>query len=212
LATFAGFEVIRFNDWVYGNLFLGSQSLAVIGDGLTWEGVQQVYLGSGAVTCVGIDVIYSASASNWNAGNSIDGGSIYLNTSDYLNSVYYDFTTNTLSNINSVNGSWGAYYDSGGYHSANLTVRINSAVASGVAEFYSLGPKAKLITSDAALDLSHSTVAGFTVESSNATGTTFTVSDIDTAFQIAGGSGFNLLNVLAASIIAGLALRWPRAT
>ena len=73
LATFTGFEVIRFNRDVYGDLFLGSQSLAVIGDGETWY-AQQVYLGSGAVTCVGIDVVYSNSASNWNAGNSIDGG------------------------------------------------------------------------------------------------------------------------------------------
>ena len=54
-----------------------------------------------------------------------------------------------------------------------------------------LGPdtNAKLVTSDAALDLSHSTVSGFTVASSNASGTNFTVHDIGTAFQVAGGSG-----------------------
>src|SRR6476620_7110633 len=50
LATFTGFEVIRFNTGVYGDLILGSQSIAVIGDG----DYQQVYLGSGAVTCVDI--------------------------------------------------------------------------------------------------------------------------------------------------------------
>ena len=68
-------------------------------------------------------------------------------------------------------------------------MKINSAVAGGVANFNGYGTNAKLVTSDAALDLSHSTVSGFTVASSNATGTNFTVQDIGTAFQIAGGSG-----------------------
>ena len=68
-------------------------------------------------------------------------------------------------------------------------MKINSAVAGGVANFYGSGTNAKLVTSDAALDLSHSTVSGFTVASSNATGTNFTVHDIGTAFQVAGGSG-----------------------
>ena len=45
------------------------------------------------------------------------------------------------------------------------------------------------MTSDAALDLSHSSVSGFKVVSSNATGTNFIVHDIGTAFRIAGGSG-----------------------
>ena len=52
-----------------------------------------------------------------------------------------------------------------------------------------LGTNAQLVTSDAALDLSHSTLSGFTVASSNATGTNFTVHDIDTAYQVTGGSG-----------------------
>ena len=72
-------------------------------------------------------------------------------------------------------------------------MKINSAVAGGVANFYGHGTNAKLVTSDAALDLSHSTVSGFTVASSNATGTNFTVHDIGTAFQIAGGSGTDTL-------------------
>ena len=72
-------------------------------------------------------------------------------------------------------------------------MKINSAVAGGVANFYGNGTNAKLVTSDAALDLSHSTVNGFTVASSNATGTNFTVHDIGTAFQVAGGSGTDTL-------------------
>ena len=55
------------------------------------------------------------------------------------------------------------------------------------------GTNDKLVTSDAVLDLSHSTVNGFTVTSSNATGTNFIVHDIDTAFQVVGGSGTDTL-------------------
>jgi len=39
------------------------------------------------------------------------------------------------------------------------------------------------------LDLLHSSVSGFTVASTNTSGTTFTVKDFSTAFQIAGGPG-----------------------
>ena len=45
------------------------------------------------------------------------------------------------------------------------------------------------MTSDAVLDLSHSSVNGFTVASNNATGTNFTVRDINSAYQVTGGSG-----------------------
>jgi hypothetical protein len=141
----------------------------VIGEG---AGPVQVWLGSGAVTCGGADDVCSSSASNWNAGNSIDGGSITLSGD------FYDLTTNTLCNINSLN-----------CYAANLTVQINSAVASGISNFKANGVDAKLVTSDAALDLSHSTVTSFTVASSNATGTNFTVHDIATAYQVTGGSG-----------------------
>ena len=87
-------------------------------------------------------------------------------------------TTNTLTHFNGLYG-----------YGTNLTVKVNSADAAGVDNFRSSGTNAKLVTSDAALDLSHSTVSGFAVASSNATGTNFTVHDIGTAFQIAGGSG-----------------------
>jgi RTX calcium-binding nonapeptide repeat (4 copies) len=183
LAAFTGFESITLNNFTSGGatLYLGSQSIVVTGYG---SGSEQVYLGSGAVTFQGgsgSNTVFSTSASNWNAGNSFDGGSsygvVYLNWNGSANAVY-DLTTNTLSHINYLSGS-----------GANLTVKINSAVAGGVANFSASGTNTKLVTSDAALDLSHSAVSGFTVASSNATGTNFTVHDIGTAFQIAGGSG-----------------------
>ena len=90
----------------------------------------------------------------------------------------YDLTTNTLTHIGYLYG-----------YGQNLTLKINSADASGVANFYSNGANDQLVTSDAMLDLSHSSVSGFTVASTNASGTTFTVQDVGTAFQIAGGLG-----------------------
>jgi len=184
LATFTGFENITLNNFTSGaaTLNLGNQSIAITGYG---SGQEIVYLGSGAISLQGgsgSNTIYSSSSSsNWNAGNSIDGGSqgyLYLNWSNGSNSASYDLTTNTLSHISYVFG--------GG---TNLTLKINSAVAGGVANFYGYGTNDQLVTSDATLDLSHSSVSGFTVVSTNTTGTNFTVHDIGTAFQIAGGSG-----------------------
>src|SRR5262249_390565 len=137
-------------------LFLGNQSIAVTEYG---SGNDGVYLGSGAVTLqggTGYNSVYSYSPLNWNAGNSIDGGSfgsVYLNYDSSGGSVY-DLTTNTLSRINTLYG-----------YGNNLTVMINSAVAGGVANFNASDLNPKLVTSDAALDLSHSTVSGFVVAS-----------------------------------------------
>ena len=90
LATFTGFESITLNNGTgYGaNLYLGSQSVAVIGE----PAADRVYLGSGAVTFQGgsgSNYVHSNSASNWNAGNSIDGGSfgIYLNSNGLRSTI-----------------------------------------------------------------------------------------------------------------------------
>src|SRR4029077_7003694 len=116
----------------------------------------------------------------------IDGGAVYLNSSrEYLSeydNATYDLTTNTLTNVSIV---WGM--------GINLTVKVNSAVVGGIANFNVDGADATLVTSDAALDLTHSRVSGFTVASSNTTGTNFTVKDLGTALQIAGGSGTDTL-------------------
>ena len=131
LATFTGFENIRLdsNGGLGGiELYLGSQSIAVTSTYV--GGGSIVYLGGGAVTFQGPgsnDVICSF-PSNWNAGNSIDTGSnggisLSSNSPDGV----YDLTTNTL-HTNFMSG-----------YGANLTVKINSAVASGIANF--MGPE-----------------------------------------------------------------------
>jgi hypothetical protein len=104
LATFTGFESITLNNFTsgYAYLYLGNQSIAVTGYG---SGSEQVYLGAGTVTLQGgsgYNSVYSTSASNWNAANSIDGGSsgyVNLNGNNSANATY-DLTTNTLTHIN----------------------------------------------------------------------------------------------------------------
>ena len=71
----------------------------------------------------------------------------------------------------------------------NVTLLINNADTAGIQSFSGFGANAKLATAGSTLDLSHTTVAGFSVTSTNGLGTAFTVGDLGTAFQIAGGSG-----------------------
>jgi Ca2+-binding RTX toxin-like protein len=205
LATFTGFEQITYqNDTLdSGTLFLGSQSIAVSEEGFG----NGVVLGSGAVTFIGDGAkegasVFSTSAANWNAGNSIafrspaqgplfGDGSIALNTGGLTNAVY-DLTTNTFSHVAVLSGA-----------GTKLTLKINSAVAGGVTNFVGSGSNDRLLTSDAALDLSHSTVKGFSVASSNATGTNFTVHDFATASQITGGAGTDTITALGFTFSAG---------
>jgi hypothetical protein len=187
LASFTGFENISLNnfDATYAFLYLGSQSIALTGDGI---GPKYVYLGSGEVRATFIQEgngvrVESTSPLNWNAGNWIVGGGnfnlIYVDLNrGHSDGAIYDLTTNTLSNILSLTG-----------YGNNLTVRINSAIAGGVTSFWADGSNSKLVTSDAALDLSHTWVTNFTITTSNASGTNFTVQDIGTALNIAGGAG-----------------------
>ena len=51
----------------------------------------------------------------------------------------------------------------------------------------------KIVTGEAALDLTGKTVSGLTIHSSNAAGTTFTVDSKGTAFQVFGGAGDDTL-------------------
>jgi len=71
----------------------------------------------------------------------------------------------------------------------DLSFTINNSDTAGVQSFSASGANDQLVTSGSTLDLSHTTVSGFRVVSTNAQGTTFTVSDLGTAFQIAGGPG-----------------------
>jgi hypothetical protein len=182
LATFSGFANITLNNYTNGAaiLYLGSQPVTVTGLG---SGQENVYLGWGQTTYYGgsgYNYIFSNGNFDWSSTDVINGvnsGYLYLNENNSAN-VTYDLTGNTLQNINYLYG----YGD-------NLTLKINSADAAGVSYFYAGSANDELVTADATLDLSHTSVINFAILSTNAIGTTFTVRDVATAFTIAGGPG-----------------------
>src|SRR5262249_30704828 len=121
---------------------------------------------------------------SWNFGNVIgvpNFGVLSLNANGAADATY-DLRANTLNYVPHLVG-----------YGQDLSLLINSAVVAGVRNFSAQGTNDRLVTSDGALDLSHTTVSGFAVSSTNATGTTFTVSDIGTALQIVGGPGQDVI-------------------
>jgi hypothetical protein len=177
LAAFTGFESITLNNYTNGSasLYLDSHPVSVTGLG---SGSEALFLGGGQTTYEGgpgYNAIYSYTVSNWNPSDVINGGyygTLYLNHSGLAN-VTYDLTGNTLQNINYLYA----------FNGDNLTLKINSADAAGISNFYGGGANDQLVTSDPVLDLSHSSVSGFHVLSTNAAGTTFIVQDVGTAFE-----------------------------
>src|SRR5262249_37248789 len=164
LASFIGFESIRLDNATnyYSNLTLGSQPIEV--DTTAHWSIQ--------ANC----------PTNWNGSNIINGDAshnTYLSFNSFNSSLpaTYDLTANTFSHVNINVGT------------DNLTLLINNANTAGVQSFAGFGQTAKLATAGSTLDLSHTTVAELSVISTNALGTAFAVSDLGTAFQIAGGAG-----------------------
>jgi hypothetical protein len=163
LATFTGFERIEVDNAAssFANLTLGNQLIEVDGTG---------YL-----------EIFVDSASNWNSSNIINGDpthSLYLQFSNQSStSLNYDLTSNAFSHVYDIVGT-----------GDNLSLTINNSDLTGVQLFTGYGLNDQLVTGSSTLDLSHTSVAGFRVVSSNRVGTTFTVADLGTAFQVEGGA------------------------
>src|SRR5262249_41746748 len=132
------------------------------------------------------------SPSNWNGSDVINGDpstwapTTYLNFNNFASSyppppLTYDLTANTFSHVGTVSAG------------ENVNLLINSADTAGIQSFAAWGLNDQLVTAGSTLDLSHTTVSGFRVASTNGVGTTFTVGDLGTAFQIDGGSGQDTL-------------------
>ena len=185
LAGFTGFESIKVDNPTnsFASLTLGSQPIEVDVTG---------YLG-----------IQVNSPSNWNSSDIINGDPSSFTTLTFNNfnilppsflpsPVTYDLTSNTLSHVAVINGQG----------LGDLTLAINNSDTVGVQSFSALGPNEKLVTASSMLDLSHTTVSGFTVASTNGLGTTFTVGDLGTAFQIAGGPGQDTIETNAFTFTA----------
>ena len=172
LATFTGFERVTLDNATnsFAQLTLGNQPIEVDATGL-------------------LQIVVN-SPSNWNGSDVINGDATSSTEIGFYNNqgvypppqVTYDLTSNTFSHTNVFDGS-----------GDNVTLLINNTDTAGVQSFYANGQGNKLVTAGSTLDLSHTTVSGFTVSSANALGTTFTVGDLGTALQIAGGSGQDTL-------------------
>lgn len=177
LAAFSGFETISLSG--SANLYLGSQTISVNKIDTAFA---SVHLGSGAAT-LHLDsgtFVTSSSSAAWNRANVIDGGILTLN-SDSTPDAIYDLTTNTLTTA-SVQG-----------RGDSLTLQITSTTAVHVDRFYTFDDSSRLTTASGALDLSNTSVSGFTVTSTNTHGTTFTVADLETAGRVTGGTGADTL-------------------
>ena len=175
LAAFTGFEHIR----VDNAMSYGSGSTVALDS----QAIQ--------VDTTGYVTIQVNSASNWNSSNVINGDPsqtgigtdlIFYNPGSYqgiypLLPVTYDLTANTFSHVRNISVG------------SSVTLVINNADTAGVHSFSGFGPSPKLTTAGSTLDLSHTTVNDLSITSTNALGTAFTVGDLGTAFQIAGGAG-----------------------
>jgi hypothetical protein len=176
LASFTGFENIKVenNSGNDASLTLGNQPIEVDASG---------YL-----------QIYVWSVSNWNGSDVINGDPSYTYASTTLqfsnSNVTYDLTANTFSHVNITVGNY------------NISLLINSLDTAGVQSFTAFGANDTLVVADATLDLSHTTVTGFGVVSSNGLGTTFTVGNFATAFQIIGGPGQDTIQTTAFTLTA----------
>ena len=167
LAHFSGFEQIKVDNVTStaAELFLaGDQPITVSSSG---SGRVEVQLSNGATTINGGQsnyvVVRSSNSTNWNAGDVFDDVDYLTLNLDSASNQTYDLTTNSFTNVARLDGL-GSY----------LTLKINSAVAAGIASFYSNNDQiGQLVTSDASLDLSHTHVSGFKITSTNASGTTF---------------------------------------
>ena len=164
LAAFSGFSNIVLENFsnVGAYLYLGS----VIPSSISSAGDGATY-------------VYSDTAFDWNSSASFSGlNQINLNYNG-TGSGTFNLTGNTFSNIGTltIGGSV-------------VTVSINSADVSGISNISGNYVTDKLTTSDATLDLSHTTLNSLlAVVSTNAVGTTFVVHDVASALDIFGGTG-----------------------
>src|SRR3954452_3833125 len=130
----------------------------------------------------GNDNIFVGSPSTLHAGDTIDGGSgnsdwLYFNTYNPA-PVEYDLTSVTVENIEYL------------YFATNAVLDVDTNSLSGFRSIYGgWYSGSALRTSASTLDLSNIVYDQLPIESTNASGTTFTVSDAAAPANIIGGPG-----------------------
>ena len=164
LAEFSGFSQLVLNNFTgsYAVVYLGSFEPSII---TAAAGGSQI-------------IVYNDTVAHWNATASISGvGNLNLNQSGQSN-VTFDLTAATFDHVQRINiGGNG------------VTALIDNAVTSGVSYFAGTATNVQISTSEATLDLSHTTLSNVSVVSTNTNGTTFVVRSVSDAAEIFGGSG-----------------------
>ena len=164
LAEFSGFSQLVLNNFTgsYAVVYLGSFEPSII---TAAAGGSQI-------------IVYNDTVAHWNATASISGvGNLNLNQSGQSN-VTFDLTAATFDHVQRINiGGNG------------VTAVIDNAVTSGVSYFAGTATNVQISTSEATLDLSHTTLSNVSVVSTNTNGTTFVVRSVSDAAEIFGGSG-----------------------
>ncbi|MFZ3585446.1 hypothetical protein ACOI1H_25525, partial [Loktanella sp. DJP18] len=185
LAGFSGFEEIRMINYSNSSqqLFLRADEIANVST--TGSGQKYIYLGTGQTTLAGgegTDYVYanavpsSGNVRSWNDGNVLDGGSGF----DYLTIGGSSSGTTDLRSSTVKNFEYLYIYDG--------KVVVDAEQMDSVSYVWG-NSTSKMSTFDEVLDLRDMNVQQVSVISENATGTTFKVNSLATAFQIVGGSG-----------------------
>ncbi|MCX7249090.1 MAG: hypothetical protein NTX31_15700, partial [Burkholderiales bacterium] len=190
-----------------GSTFIYMQGTAAAstiqgGDGSDLYYFQGTGWASSIQTGANTDQIYFWNASAWNPNMTIDGGTGTDYLYFYMNSATIDLRSAILSNVE-------YFYAQG----SNLTVQIDADAIAGVTSFNGVSGS-KFVTADATLNLTNKSVNTVTIESTNATGTTFTVTSSTTAFQVLGGPGSDTIETSSFAFTAAqrdAILLWQRA-
>ena len=182
LTTFASFEEIQLISFVgTADLFLRDGVDITINGG----GGGKIYrLGTGAETITGgsgSDLFFVSSASRLTVADALNGGP----AGDTLLFNLPVSSTFDLRGLNLQSIETLTLNNSG-------TFIVDQAI---LASFTSLNGSStsQLVTNDASLNLSGKNISSIMVTSGNAAGTTFTISNVNNAFQIAGGAGSDTL-------------------
>jgi Ca2+-binding RTX toxin-like protein len=158
----------------------------------TGNGYDQIYFyGTGSASSIATgastDEIYLYD-SVWNPSITIDGGSgidyLYLTQSN----ATLDLRPALLTNVE--------YLQLG----SNLTTLVDADILADLTNIRGTG--SKMVTDDAAVDLTGKSVSGVTFESTNASGTAYTVDSSSVAFLISGGPGSDTIQTTSFAFTA----------
>jgi Ca2+-binding RTX toxin-like protein len=165
-----------------------------IGSIVTGSGGDSVnFFGAGTASSIatgaGNDQIYFSGAQTWTSSITIDGGSDFDTLYLYLSNTTLDLRP-VLTDIE--------YLYLG---SSNLTALVDANILADLTQIHG-SPGSKIVTDEAAVDLTGKSASGVTFESTNATGTTFTVSSSSMAFLIYGGTGSDTIQTTSFAFTA----------